>query len=162
MTAKKSETGEIYPLLQCLSVFEGLDSVELKEIENLCSKVGYAKGEKIFDDLSPGNDLYIILNGEVVIQLESITPNYEISITKIGAGQILGELALIDSEPRSASAICSLTTQALRLNGSALTALFEKEHHIGYVVMRNIATIICERIRRTNRRLLNALRCRLF
>lgn len=162
MNTSKCDPAEIFPLLECLSVFEGLDAGELKEIAKLCSKVSFAKGEKIFNDLSPGNDLFIILNGEVVIQIESITPNYEISITKIGAGQILGELALIDEEPRSASAVCSLPSEALVVNGFELRALFEKEHHIGYVVMRNIATIICARIRKTNRRLLNALRCRLF
>ncbi len=143
-------------------MFEGLSVDEIKRIAQICDTATFRAGEIIFEDTSPGRNLYVILSGKINVQVEAITPHRAFSLTTIGQGEILGEFALIDSGPRSATAICIEDSEVLVINGEHLYKLFEEDNHIGYVVMRNIAQTVCARIRHTNRRLLNALRVKLF
>ena len=149
---------DIVSILARQEVFEGLSPQELAVLARVMEREHFFAGEMIFEDTSPGEDLYVILSGKVAVQLEAITPNETVVLSTISEGEILGEFSIIDSEPRSATAVCLEDTEALVINGKRMHELFEKNHHIGYVVMRNMAKIICERIRRTNRRLIASLR----
>lgn len=149
-------------LLKQIDVFAGIDDENLEKIKGLCKKESYAVGDAIFKDKSEGNDLYVILSGRVKIQLESITPYYEIAITTLEPGSILGEFALIDNEPRSATATCIDDVEALVIPGSEIHKLCDNNPAIGYMIMRNLARIICDKIRKTNKRLLNVIRWRLL
>ncbi len=149
-------------MLENLHVFRGLTKREIAAIAKISVPVSYNAGKTVFVETSKGNDLYVILSGKVKIQLESIVPHCDISLSILETGQIFGELALIDAGPRSATVVCLEDTQILVFNGKKLHALFEKNHHIGYVVMFNLARTICDRIRKTNKRLFSSLRIRLF
>jgi len=63
-------------------------------------------GSVIFDEETPGDVMYVILEGEVDIFANGVL------VETLGPGDLLGEMALIDSKPRSASA---LTRSACRL-----------------------------------------------
>jgi CRP/FNR family cyclic AMP-dependent transcriptional regulator len=153
---------EICDILSDHEIFQGLDGEEIKQIAAVCKREQLKSGAMIFEDKTKGCDLYIVLSGRVNILIESIAPHEFFPLTSIKQGEILGEFALIDLEPRSASAVCLEDTQLLVINGCRIREMLEKNHHMGYILISNIARIICERIRRTNRRLLNALRYRLF
>ena len=155
-------TFNISSVLSKQAIFRGLSPKELSRIAQICETVTFQAGETVFEDTSPGRDLYLVLSGKIDVNLEAITPHEVFSIITLGEGEIVGEFALIDSGERSATATCVEDTELLVINGERLHELFEEDNHIGYVVMRNIAQIICARIRRTNRRLLNALRVKLF
>jgi CRP-like cAMP-binding protein len=149
-------------LLENLHVFRGLTKREIGTIEKIAVQVSYKAGETVFEECSKGNDLYVIMSGKVKIQLESIVPHHDISLSTLKTGQIFGELALIDAEPRSANVLCLEDTKILVINGEKLQTLFEKNHRMGYVVMSNIAKTICDRIRKTNKQLFKSLRTKLF
>jgi CRP/FNR family cyclic AMP-dependent transcriptional regulator len=148
--------------LRGLALFDGLTESEIRRIAALCSVESFKKGSCIIEDQTPGSDLYVVVSGRVDIQLESITPQCDVTISTVGPRQIFGELALIDSELRSAKATCVEDADIVIINGEKLKNLFKENHRIGYVVMTNIAKTICSRIRQTNRKLLNAMRIRLF
>jgi len=145
-----------------VEAFRGLSPEELEKIAAITIIDRFRSGEVIFEDSYPGHDLYVIISGRVSVQMESITPHGVVSLTTIKPGEILGEFALIDSEPRSATALCTEETEVLIISGDRLRDLFERQNHIGFIVMRNLARIVCERIRRTNRILLNTMRNRSF
>jgi CRP-like cAMP-binding protein len=149
---------ELIPLLKKQKIFEQLSEEELGLIANIARLEHFYKGEMIFEDTSPGKDLYIILSGEAQIYLEAITPNETLILETIAPGEILGEFAVVDSGPRSATAVCSMETTALVINGKDMMALFEIHHRMGFLVIRNMARIICGRIRKTNLRLVASLR----
>jgi CRP/FNR family cyclic AMP-dependent transcriptional regulator len=148
--------------LHDLAVFDGLTEGEIRRIAALCFVESFKKGSCIIEDQTPGSDLYVVMSGKVDIQLESITPQCDVTISTVGPRQIFGELALIDSDLRSAKATCVEDTDLMIISGEKLKRLFDENHRIGYVVMTNIAKTMCSRIRQTNRKLLNAMRIRLF
>jgi len=63
----------------------------------------YAKGQTIFEQGDPGHSLYIVLHGKV--RVFRLTPSgLETTLTILGPGDLIGEFAVIDQQPRSASA----------------------------------------------------------
>lgn len=143
-------------------VFSGLSDEEIGLILPLCRTESFRRGERIIEENEAGDDLYILIEGEVSIQLEAITPHFDVAISKIPRGQILGELALIDNEPRSARATCVMDCKCIVISGAALRGIFDMNPVLGYKVMTNLAKTISARIRKTNRRLLNVVRTKLF
>jgi CRP/FNR family transcriptional regulator, cyclic AMP receptor protein len=148
----------IVKILSGLKIFQGISKKEIDLIAKITIRESFNKEELIFEDSTPGQDLYVIISGKVKITIESITPNESVILKIVQPGEILGEFALIDLEPRSATAICLEKTDMLIINGKQLHQLFEKNNHLGYIAMKNIAGIVCERIRRMNRMLLTSLR----
>jgi len=148
--------------LKSLDIFEGLSDEEISLILPICRNIKFKEGEKIIEDKSLGDDLFIILEGEVAIELEAITPHFEITIARLSSGELLGEFAMIDSAPRSARAKCITPAECIVISGLKLREILDNDHKIGYIVMSNIAKILSDKIRKTNRRLLNFVRKKLF
>ncbi|MFN2197991.1 MAG: cyclic nucleotide-binding domain-containing protein, partial [Anaerolineales bacterium] len=90
--------------LESVEIFDGLSKQELLQIAAICSVVEFKAGEKITVQDSDGDDLFIIAAGfvEVNVQLRDGSPK---SIVNLGPGQLIGEMALIDRGPRSATVI---------------------------------------------------------
>src|SRR5690242_17984115 len=65
------------------------------------------KGEILFEQGTPGREMYIVRSGTIVLRSGDRT------LEEVGPGGVIGEMALIDSSPRSASAVagedCSVT-----------------------------------------------------
>lgn len=59
----------------------------------------YQAGQVIFSEGEPGDFMYALLSGEVKIEKQGRL------LRSLGAGEVFGEMALIDHQPRSASAV---------------------------------------------------------
>ncbi|MCX7765236.1 MAG: Crp/Fnr family transcriptional regulator [Candidatus Sumerlaeia bacterium] len=149
-------------ILANLPVFSNLTKPELYRIAEICTEKIFRAGEVIFLDSSPGTDMYVVLSGKVAIKLESITPSCEIGLSTVTPGEVFGEFSLLDHEPRSATATAIEDTHTLVVNGEQMRQLFEEQSHIGFVVLRNLVNTICAKIRRTNKKLLNLIRAKLY
>jgi len=98
------ETTQDAPNLARVPLFAELDEESLKELSAVARKRVFRQGEVIFHRDDPGQVLYIVKEGKVKIALTS-PDGQEISLTVFGTGECFGELAILDSEPRSADAI---------------------------------------------------------
>jgi len=65
--------------------------------------VEYEPNDIIFCEFEPGNDFYFIQSGRV--EIVKIINNREKTLDILGAGDVFGEMAILEEEPRSASAI---------------------------------------------------------
>jgi CRP-like cAMP-binding protein len=145
-------------IVECLKdsqVFAGLTTEEISDCLSLAEDNTYRKGDVIFYEHSPGDELYILVSGKVSIKLMLISDEDRMPVHIVTPGDIFGELAVIDSGPRSATAICEEDTTVKILKKSAIDGLSEKNNRVGMIIYRNIARIVSERIRRTNEKLVN-------
>lgn len=139
----------IINLLRGLPFFHGLGDGELRKIARLFTQKMFRASEVICKKGEHSYDAYLVMRGLVDIVLKDGAP----PIAQLGNGEIIGELAFLDSTPRAASAIAHQATIALVIQRTAFNDLVRREPHLGMVVMRNIALELSKRLRKSNKSL---------
>lgn len=86
-----------------VELFSGLDKKELHTLAESCQERKYSAGTRIMSQGDTGVGLYIITSGKVRITHSSSPDRAEEDLGTAGAGDVLGEMALLDDLPRSAS-----------------------------------------------------------
>jgi CRP-like cAMP-binding protein len=74
----------------------------------------------------------------------------EETIAEFGPGSIVGEIALIDDEPRSATVTAVGNLRAAIIPSKALHDVMNMDPEVGKVIMTNIARVLCRRMRTMN------------
>lgn len=90
----------------------------------------YPAGQVIFEEGQPGVEMYVIIDGVVDILLEGRL------VSHLQAGQIFGEMALVDERPRSASAVAATDCKILPVNQARFAALVKQQPDFATHVMR--------------------------
>ena len=90
-----------YELLSRLELFESLEPVQLKRLIFVSQRYQLEAGEYLFRQGDTTNTVFGILDGECSVLVDSA--NGEINIAQYGVGELVGEMAVISGEPRSAS-----------------------------------------------------------
>ena len=102
--------------------------------------VEVSAGELLFREGDQGNDMFAVVEGEIDLIVDGVT------VETVGAGGILGELALIDPAPRSADAKVRTPARVVRIDKKQFTFLVHEHPTFALQVM----TIMAERLRKTN------------
>lgn len=101
--------------LSHVDLFSTLDKKELKEISKSSQVRTYSAGTTIFSQGDTGVGLYVLKSGKVRIMQAHNPDRAEEEIAILGPGDVLGEMALLDDLPRSASVIAVEEVTALLL-----------------------------------------------
>ncbi len=140
---------ELFEALKEMPPFAGLKTGQLNEIISLIHSRSYIAGEYIFHQNDPGIGLYIIDSGEVQIEYTSPMGN-KIVLANFKKGDFFGELALLDGERRSASAIALTDCRISVLFKPDLDSFIVKNPKEGLAILSGIAKIIVTRLRNLN------------
>jgi CRP-like cAMP-binding protein len=116
---------------------------------SIIHKRNYLAGEIIFYQGDSGIGLYIIRDGEVVISRESEEGD-KVVLAVFQKGDFFGELALIDNDKRSASAIAQTDTKLSVIFKPDLDEFIEKYPKKGIKILEGIAEITAMRLRKLN------------
>jgi len=126
-------------ILKSVNIFAKLTEERLAEIASILTEVEFRPGEEIIRKGDVGDSMYIIIDGKVRIHDEGRT------LATLGERDILGEIALLDHQPRSASANAGdEEVRALRLEHDAFYELMSD--HIE--VVTGVLQVLCERLRK--------------
>lgn len=120
--------------------------LELKEIGKV---VRFMQDDFIVSEGEIGECMYIILDGQADVYLSSFD-DLPIKVHEIHTGDFFGEMALLESMPRSATIIAAKTTTVIRIDQSNFQLLLDNRSD---VVMRMLRTLSA-RLRKTNEELL--------
>ncbi|HMK08309.1 MAG TPA: cyclic nucleotide-binding domain-containing protein [Anaerolineales bacterium] len=139
---------EILDVLRQAALFDGLSPQELEAIAGLCRPRSFASGEIITTQGEQGDELYIVGQGFVEVTLVNPEGGEPRSVVQLGPGQLVGEMALLDRGPRSAT-VRALTDGALvqAVQRGAFLELCQSQPHLGYIVMRNMAVDLAFKLR---------------
>ncbi len=149
----KTEAIEVFS--KC-SIFEGLNAVELGKLADGCYEQNFATGSVIIEENeAPKEALFFIKDGEIVVTTTGINSHADDSesetfITTLGQGDAFGEIALVDKMPHSANIKSITDSTVIILPSTYFYSIVENDKNIGYIVMRNISRVICQRLRNTN------------
>jgi CRP-like cAMP-binding protein len=142
-------------ILKQADIFYELTSTQLELVASISSQRSYGQGEIVFEENSPGTELYVIANGEIEIQVDPIVVGKEgggaQTIATLRRGQSFGEVSLVDEGLRSARARCSQQdTQLVIIPRDRLMLLCDTYPQLGYRLMRNLAADLAMKIRNTD------------
>ena len=107
-------------------LFNGLDPVSLQAIARNLRTRRFKRGEVIFHQGDPGDALFIVTSGALKVVVPS-EDGEEAILETLRRGDFVGELALLDGAPRSASAIAVEATEVLALPREQFRILVAEE-----------------------------------
>jgi len=127
-------------------LFAGLPRAELHRLVGLLRPRQYARGEVIFLEGDVGTALCLIAEGRVRIQLTG-ADGREVGINVYGPGEIFGEMALLDGEPRSADAIAQDASRVFWLQRDDVSAFLASHSDAAMMMLAGLS----RRLRHTTR-----------
>jgi diguanylate cyclase (GGDEF)-like protein len=135
-------------LLQGIPLFRDLAPADLLPLALAAEYVIFPGGETIVHQGDPGNDVFLIVAGrvQVVARVEQGRIVTEATLASLGAGDSMGELSLLDGEPRSASCVAIEDAVCLRLRRLDFLAAVRDHWALG----RALFAALAERIRRAD------------
>jgi len=112
-------------LLAGINFFELLHDDDLLVLANVVDAVKINTGEILFQAGEPGDSLFVVRSGSIELFIKD-TVGQKIVLTIAEEGSLFGELALLDSGPRTATAVALTDTELLVLDREDLTLLFQR------------------------------------
>lgn len=135
-------------LVSRIPIFRSLDRPSLQLIAKTSSAVNIPKGERLFKQGDTGDALYVIVEGlaSVVMQYGDI----EVSIAQRGMNEVIGELAVLSDEPRTASVDAITDLLTLRLDREDFLNVIQTHGDVGYQLLHVITAELVDLNRRTS------------
>ena len=144
--------------LRKVDLFSGLTDAELIEIAKLCQRHSHEAGEPCLVQGEQTDHVHFVEKGMVAVELRMpYTPREKgIIVVTLGPGEVFAWSALVTGI-LSASVRAVKPSEILDVRGAELLALCEKNNHIGYVIMKNLSSVISSRLTNSQLALLNAV-----
>jgi hypothetical protein len=133
--------------LRSAPIFSRLAPEGLAQLARACREEAYAPDENLCVEGEQGNEVFILLTGDVRVLIKD-TNEVERIVNSERAGGFIGELAVLDPAPRSATVRAgSLGTRVLRLDGEAFRQALDADPSIATSVINTLA----RRLRETHK-----------
>jgi len=118
------------------------DHAAVSEIEPLIEWMQLSSGEVLFNEGELGDSAYVVLQGRLLAVAGRGSD--ERVVGEIGRGEVVGEMAVLDREPRNATVFAIRDTHLARLPPAAIDVLLDRFPH----VMLHVARTVLRRVRR--------------
>lgn len=128
-------------LLSDIRLFEGLTMAQLDWISKHAHRRIFNAGTNVMTAEQPGEAVYVILHGTVKIHIEQ--GERDVILSVLGSGDLLGEMSLIDSVGRSASAITLENSLMLWMDKTTFNYILDNFPPVA----RNLVKILSARVR---------------
>jgi CRP/FNR family cyclic AMP-dependent transcriptional regulator len=128
-------------------LFSGLGAEAIRSLARLCQTRRLPAGQTLFVKGDPGDALYGVRRGQIRIETGT-TAGERLTIEVFGAGDLFGEIAVLDGRPRSADAIAQEDAELFVLPRADFLKTLEGD---GRLAIR-IIELLCARLRSTNDR----------
>jgi CRP-like cAMP-binding protein len=139
---------DIAQLLSKSLLFAALDDGARRELAGHARRQSFYIGEPIFHVGAPGQSMMVILNGTVRVSLPG-PRGKGVILADLPAGELLGEVALLDGKERSADATALTRCELVVLERRDVLAFLEKRPDICLKLLE----LMCARLRKSDQRM---------
>ena len=126
-------TDEKADILGHIALFDGLARASLLPLAEAATEAEFGDGDALVIQGQVGTGLFIVVSGAVRISQGGA------DLTRLGTGDYLGELSVIDREPRSASAFAVGPTTCLALASWDLFRRVDADRDLSHALLRGLA-----------------------
>lgn len=139
---------KIADLLDGLDLLQDFSYRELETLGQYFRQTSAAAGQVIFKEGDPGDFMLILVEGRISIYKTGESGSHLLSYE--GRGRVVGEMALLDREKRSAQCVADTACELLTIDHAGLERLAEKHPLLAYRFMFSLARLLSKRLRRTS------------
>ena len=144
------ELGEIKDALRNCELFRKLKEAEIDVISGLCKMETYKAGENLFLQGDLGDNLYVIAEGQVVLErsMDLGTRKGTVTIGMLGKGRALGSWSTLLNESHSlmSSAMCRKPSKVVVMEGGDLREMMLQDLGLGFNVLERLCFLLRDRI----------------
>jgi len=126
-------------------LFRGLTKDQIERIAEIVEQKRFDGGEVMVRQFDRDSDMMIIVTGGARIKSFSGEP-----LAEVGPGSVIGEVSLIDDQPRSATVVSVGTTVVALIPGKKLAAMADEDVALKAQLVLNISKVLCQRLRTAN------------
>jgi CRP-like cAMP-binding protein len=137
-----------YNRLRSLTVFRDLDKNELEIVYKHVFEKSIKKDYILFMEGMLGELLYIIISGRVEL-IKKTKDNKEALLATMGANDIIGEMSLIESAPRTATGRTSADSVLMVITKQAFNEILDSNPRIAAKILMSLLKIMSKRLRVT-------------
>lgn len=117
--------------LKSVHLFDRIPSEQLVRVAQIAQEVEFEPEEVFIQQGAPGDCLYVVVEGEARVVLDGAG-----AISHIQPKSVLGEMAVLSGEPRSASCIATQPMLALKIERNDLWVLMEERPEISLGIIK--------------------------
>ena len=121
-------------LLKGIPLFAQCSKKDLRDITRLTEEVAFDEGTVVMREGERGSEVFVIVDG-----ILEVSRGGDGSLAEVGAGQVVGEIALLSNQPRSATVTAATSVRALRIGGAEFLDLLERMPLLWLKITRALA-----------------------
>ncbi len=132
MSAASTPGPDVLEMLKEHDLFAGLAEDDLRRLVDMARPLHLEPGQVLMQEGTPGASLYLVLDGEFEVTKRSGQQDVHLAVR--GAGEVFGEMSILDQSPRSATLVATPTFLAPRAEPGGVpgTAGHQPAGHSGH------------------------------
>lgn len=142
----------IIDLLINLPIFDSLDSDELRIATKYMNLMDVKRNEVIFKEGDKGNYVCFVIDGILEV-VKGVDTGHQVVIATLGRNRSIGEMAVIDDFPRSATVRARKAGTLLILTREGFDSILEEHPRTGVKILKGLARLLSQNLRKTSSRL---------
>jgi len=136
--------------LRRVPLFANLPPADLKQVAAIAGEALFADGQVICKQGEMGTGMYIVVSGEVLVQMTSEGQQEPHEVAHRRAGDYVGEVSIIVQEPRMATLIALGAVRALYINQKQFEGILRERPDTSLSMMR----VLCQRLKEASERMI--------
>src|SRR2546422_3346844 len=125
-------------VLKSSKLFSGMLAAELQALEQTAQLKSYKAGRNIFQEGDPGDGLYIIVDGGVQITC-FVGQDQRRVLSRLGSGDFFGEMAVLDEQPRSATATAEVDSKVYFITRDDMLKILARSPSLSVSLVKEVS-----------------------
>lgn len=138
--------------LRSVALFARFDDNQIAALQQIMVRRNLASGEVVFEQGADGNTLIVLVDGMMRVDITgedgATTP-----VARIHTGEVVGEMAVLDPAPRSATVVAATDCEVLELSRGGLLQLRRSAPSVSSGIVGGIIADVTRRLREVNARI---------
>lgn len=125
-------------LIRQVPIFADLTADDLEELASVVEERRVDAGKDVFREGDPGDAVYLIVKGSVVVFTGGDGQRAERVLSELGPGACIGEMAVLDASPRSATVRALERTRTLRVPGEGFKRVMSERPEMSQAIVAEL------------------------
>lgn len=125
-------------LLRQVPIFADLGAEDLEELATIVEERRLEAGRVLFQEGDPGDAVYLVVKGQITVFTGGTADRPERILSQLGAGACIGEMAVLDAAPRSATVRAVERTRLLRVPGEGFKSVMAERPEMSQAIVAEL------------------------